>query len=366
MKIAIVHDYLVTNGGAERCLKALLDVFPEADIYALFYHKKRFKYLWKCKVKTSFLQNMPFIKQRHDIFLPLYSYAVRSFDLSRYDIVISSSWAWSKNIRKQPGLCHICYCYTPMRFAYVTYEERLQSIPVILRWLARVNINSIKQWDLKNTESVDYFISTCKNVKKRIKNIYKRDSFIIYPPINTHIFTPTHKEDKGYFFVPSRLVPYKKVDLVVKAFNSLKLPLKITGHGVEYNRLKSMAKSNIEFLGHVSLQDLVSLYQNCRAVIFPQEEDWGMAALETQSCGRPVIAYAAGGALESIVDGQTGYFFNEQTSEAIVEAVINFKNYEFDQACIRDNALQYDRDIFKQRIKSFVQDKYKDHAQGSV
>ena len=364
MKIALVHDYLVSNGGAEQYLRALLEVFPSAPLYTLFYNKEKFVDLRQRDVGVSFLDKVPFLKRRHDIFLPFYPWAVDSLDLGDYDLIISSSWAWSKGIKKNKTACHICYCHTPMRFAYEMRKEYLKNIPCLLRWPANMCISYAKKWDQANTSGVNYFIANCRNVQERIAKYYNRDSVIIHPPLNTGRFSLAEKNVPGkYFLVVSRMVPYKRIDIVVKAFNLLNLPLKIVGEGIELNSLKRIAGKHIEFLGYIPNESLLSLYQNCIALIFPQEEDWGITALEAQACGKPVIAYSKGGALESVVEGKTGHFFPEQVPEALAKAVKEFQELKFDPATIRDNALGYDREVFKAKIKLFIDEKYKEFSQ---
>jgi len=360
MKIAIVHDYLITNGGAERCLRELLDVFPEADLYSLFCFKERFPDLHKRLTKTSFLDKIPFLKRRHDIFLPFYTLATESLRIENYDVVIASGWAWAKNITVHENTCCICYCHGILRFVYSERNDRLKNLPFFIQWPLRPYLEYIKQWDLQRTKGVTYFIANSSNTQQRLAAIYNRQSFVIPPPVDADFFRPLAGENKaGYYLVSARLVPYKKIDVVVEAFNKLQAPLKIAGDGIEAQRLKAMASDNIEFLGHIADQQVLRrLYCNCRALIFPQEEDWGISALEAQSCGRPVLAYARGGALESVIEGKTGHFFYQQTPEAIIAAIKEFEGMDFDSAAIRENALQYDREIFKAKIKAFVQEKY--------
>ncbi|MDB4349375.1 glycosyltransferase [Omnitrophica bacterium] len=361
MKIAIVHDYLVADGGAEKCLRAFMEIFPEAPIFTLFYYRERFRDLEGRNIQASFLDKIPFLKKKHHLFLPLYAPAIESLRLEGYDIILTSSWAWSKGIKKSRNTCHICYCYTPMRFAHYQHmrEIRLADRNTVLRRIAERMVERLKAWDLKTPDTVDYFISTCENVRRRIKKIYGRDSAVIHPPVETDIFMPAGNSSKGtYFLIVSRLVPYKRVDIAVKAFNNLKLPLKVVGTGSEYNCLRRIAGPNIEFLDYVGQERLAELYRNCTALIFPQEEDWGIAALEAQACGRPVIAYCKGGALEYVIGSKTGHFFHDQSVKAMMDAVKEFQKMEFDPQAIRQNTAKYDKKAFKERIAAFVNEKY--------
>jgi glycosyltransferase involved in cell wall biosynthesis/lipopolysaccharide/colanic/teichoic acid biosynthesis glycosyltransferase len=363
MKIAIAHDYLIADGGAEKCLKAFTELFPEAPVYTLFYHKERFRYLERCNIKTSFLDKIPFLKKRHHIFLPLYAMAVESLRLKGYDLILSSSWAWTKGVKKESNTCHICFCHTPMRFAHYKHmqEANLADKNALIRWVTEKIVTSLKKWDLITCGRVDYFIATCENVRGRIKALYNRDSVIIHSPVETDTFVPAKEYKKGsYYLLVSRLVPYKKVGLAISAFNTLKRPLKIVGIGGEKKKLKNAAGPSIEFAEFISRKELVGLYQDCKALICPQEEDWGIAALEAQSCGKPVIAYGKGGALEYVVEKETGHLFFEQTPEAIVKAVEEFEEMEFDPVRIRENVLEYDQKVFEKKIKSFVLEKYND------
>ncbi len=363
MKIAIIHDYLIANAGAEKCLLALLEIYPKADIYSLFYDKSKFKYLSKYKVKTSFLNHLPFLKKRHQIFLPLYPLAIESLNLKGYDLIISSSWGWSKGIKKDKRTCHISYCYTPLRFVHYRdmLESRLARKKKPIRFFAEKVVKYLKAWDIATAKNVDYFIATCNNVKSRIKKFYSRDSTVINPPTELNLFrlNGTIKKD-SFFLVVSRFVPYKKIDLAIEAFNKMKLPLKIVGSGCENKHLRDIAGPNIEFTDYLTQRELIKTYQNCQALVFPQEEDWGITSIEAQACGRPIIAYAKGGALEHVIEGKTGHFFKQQTSEAIIQAVKEFCKMSFDSNFLRNNALKYDREVFKEKVAKFVEEKYKE------
>ena len=361
MKVAIVHDYLIADGGAEKVLRTFIELFPDAPIYTLFYDKKKFKDLSGKDIRVTFLDKVPLLKNKHIVFLPLYPLGVKSLNLKGYDLILSSSWAWSKGISKDKNTCHICYCHTPMRFVYDMQEAHLRVYNSAFKWMAKKIIRKIKKWDLRTVNGVDFFIANSKYVANRIRKFYDRYSVVINPPLDTKLFKPREQPKNGdYFLVVSRLMAYKHVDITIKAFNRLGLPLKIAGDGFQYNRLKKIARPNVELLGYVSSEELVKLYQNCRAFMLPQEEDWGIAPLEAQACGKPIIGYAKGGALEYVIEGKTGLFFYEQTPEAIIKAVEKFQNMKFDHNQMRQNALLFDTEIFKKRIEHFVKEKHEE------
>jgi len=356
MNIALVHDYLNQAGGAERVVECLHEVYPQAPIYTSIFDKNRtLESFSSMKIKTSFMQYLPFVMKHFKKYLPLYPFAFGSFNLSGFDVILSSSSAWGKGIKKIKGQKHICYCHSPMRFVWM-YEDYMEKeeygrlvrmiLPPILKWL--------RKWDLRTAANVDYFIANSKTTQKRIKLFYGMDSEVIYPPVDTSFFKPYNTKIKDYFLVVSRLNPYKHIDLAVEAVNDLGLPLFIIGTGPDASRLKKMAKLNIRFLGRLPDEEIVKYYSECRAFILPGEEDFGLTPVEAQACGRPVIAYGAGGALESVVDGKTGLFFERQDKGSLIKAVQRFNSMSFDGNSIRENALKFDKEFFKKQIKEFV------------
>lgn len=356
MKLALVHDYLNQAGGAERVVECLHETYPEAPIYTSIYDKNRMPGIFRSMdIRTSFMQNLPFVMKHFKKYLPLYPFAFKSFDLSGFDLILSSSSAWGKGVKKKAGQLHICYCHSPMRFAWM-YEDYMEKeeygpfirmlLPPVMKWL--------KKWDIETARNVDFFIANSKTTEKRIKLFYGRDSHVINPPVDTSFFKPYNDKIKDYFLVVSRLNPYKHIDLAVEAFNELGLPLYIIGFGPDERRLKKMAGSNIKFLGKLPDPELVKYYSECRAFVLPGEEDFGLTPVEAQACGRPVVAYRAGGALESVVEGVTGIFFDMQEKNSLIEAVKKFNMMSFDKEKIRENALKFDKGVFKKRIKEFV------------
>ncbi len=360
MKIAIVHDFLNQYGGAERCLEVFHELFPKAPIYTLIHKPQYFR---DADVRTSFAQKLPFAKKNHYAYLTLYPLATETLDLSGFDVILSSSASFSKNINKTKDSCHICYCHTIMRFVYTMPETYLNKINPLLRPFARLTLAGLKKWDLKQTKKVDYFIANSKNTQRKIKEHYQRDSFVIYPPVDTDFFKPKGKTNDFYLIV-SRLQLQKRIDVAVSAFNHLGKKLKIIGTGPEFDRLKKMANPNIEFLGKLSDEEVRDYYQRCTALVFPGEEDLGITPLEAQACGKPVVAYAKGGLLETVVEGKTGHFFNAQTPESLVKAVLEFERMKFSSADCRRNALLFDRKLFKNKIRNFIKEKYRAFKHG--
>lgn len=376
MRIALVHDYLNQYGGAERVLEVFCEIWPEAPIYTLIYDEKRTYGAFGGKeIYTSFLQSFPFAKAHHRPFLFLMPTAVEQFDLSKYDIVISDSASYIKGVITKPNTLHICYCHTPTRYLWDDchkYTQEFYYAPFIKR-IIPFFLNYLRLWDEAAAWRVDKFIANSKFVSMRIKKYYQREAEVIYPPVNTDFFIPISQapapksdfsdnigsstpKSEDYFLMVARFLPYKKIDLTIEAFNQLGLPLIIVGDGREKSNLQKKAESNIKFVGSVPNNEVLKdYYLGCKALIFPQEEDFGLTAVEAMACGKPVIAYRAGGALETIKDGITGLFFKEQTVESLMVAVQSFRSASFDAQIIRRHALQFDKKIFKDKIEEFVE-----------
>jgi len=355
MKIAIVHDYLNQFGGAERVVSALHEIFPDAPIYTSIYDENKMPDNFKqMDIRTSFMQKLPLISDFHRFYFWLYPFAFDLFDLSEYDVILSSSSAFAKGIRKTKGQLHICYCYTPMRFVwrYEDYVKR-ERFGNLTKSLLPLILRPLKYWDLENNKQVDRFIAISKTIHDRIKEIYGRESAIIYPPVECRLFQPS-KIDLDYFLVVSRLNTYKRIDVVVEAFNRLELPLKIVGGGPDLKNLKKIAGPNTEFLGRLSDRELKRYMAECRALVFPGEEDFGIVPLEAMACGRPVIAYKIGGAVETVVEGETGLFFEEQTVESLMQTVAAFQFRNFNKNRIRQHAFAFDKEVFKDNMKKII------------
>jgi glycosyltransferase involved in cell wall biosynthesis len=362
MKIALVHDYLVQNGGAERVLKCLTEVWPEASIYTILYDEEKCPEFKSKKIKTSFLQKIPLAKKYHRFFPFLMMNAIEQFNFDYYDIVLSDSSSFAKNIVTSPKTFHICYCHTPMRYAWddCQYYTKEFGFPSWLKKIVPFLINYIRIWDYASTNGVDYFVSNSKFVQGRVKKYYQRKSSVINPPVQVDSFYITPEKEIGnYFLMTGRMMKYKKMDLVIEVFNELKIPLKIIGKGVEYKNLKKIAGPTIEFLGRVSEEALREAYPKARAFIFPQEEDFGIVAIEALASGRPVIAFSAGDIVENIIDGKTGILFNYQTKDSLKKAIARFEKTKFNSEYVRKTALGFSENKFKVKIKKEVETQFK-------
>ncbi len=363
MKIALAHDFLNQFGGAERVLKAFCEIYPQAPVFTLFYDDRIVDdFFPKSKFIATYLQRFRWLKSHHKYMLPLLPRVAESLDFSGFEVILSDSTAWVKGIRKPEGAIHICYCNSPTRFLWDWRGKYLdeQKIFGLKRWVVERLLDRIAKWDLESKERVDFWIANSKNTQGRIKKYYRKESTVINPPVDTRQFKISSNQ-KNYFFLISRLSAYKKIDLAIKAFNKLSLPLLIAGQGPEMERLKSIAKPNIKFLGFISDEEAVNYYSNCRAFIFPTfDEDFGLTPVEAMASGRPVIAAGRGGTRETIIEGKTGIFFNEETPESLVEAVNKFiqREKDFNSKEIKKHAQQFDIEVFKEKIKNFVQEKY--------
>jgi len=357
LKVAIVHDYLNQYGGAERVLVEVHSIFPKAPIYTLIYDRKKMpRRFAEWDIRTSFLQKMPLVRRHYEKYFLLMPMAVEQFDLSDYNLVLSLSSAWAKGVLTSMNVCHICYCHNPMRFAWEDFYNRLQreKNPIYKLGL-RFFLHNIRIWDTVNSNRVDYFIANSTRVKNRIRKYYGKEAEVIPPPCKCDFFYPDDNvRDDGFYLTVSRLRPYKRIDLVIRAFNRLDQPLVIIGDGDERERLEAMANENIKFLGRLSDTQIRDYYQRCKAFIFPCLEDFGIAPIEAQSCGKPVIAYSKGGIRESVIDGKTGVLFYLQTEQALIDAVLKFEQKKFNPQNIRQNALRFSEQRFRERLLSFV------------
>ena len=360
MKVALVHDYLNQMGGAERVVLALHEIFPDAPLYTSMYDPKRVDAAFqKIDVRTTFMQKLPLVKKHHQPFLPLYPFAMERLDLRGYDLVLSSSSAFGKGVVTRPETMHICYCHTPMRWCwnYDEYVER-ERLGRIARSILPFLITGLRVWDQMSATRVDYFIANSPVVADRIQKYYRRDAVVIPPPVEASrfAFDPTIMPEE-YFLIVSRFMPYKRIDLAIEACNRLQLPLVIIGSGRDENRLKSIAGPTIRFMGRLTDEEVLHYYAHCRAFILPGEEDFGITPLEAQASGRPVIAYGAGGALASVVEGVTGTFFQTQTVESLAAALASFDERIYDPQTIRNHALEFDKPRFHRRILQFIEAK---------
>jgi glycosyltransferase involved in cell wall biosynthesis len=360
MKVALVHDYLNQMGGAERVVLALHELFPDAPLYTSIYDPQRVDPAFqKIDIRTSFMQKLPFVMKHHQPYLPFYPFAMEGLDLRGFDLVLSSSSAFGKGVIVKPGTLHICYCHTPMRWCwnYNEYVEREQLgkmarriLPFLITWL--------RVWDQTSAMRVDHFIANSPVVAERIEKYYRRESVVIPPPVEASRFLFDPASQPGdYFLVLSRLAPYKRIDLAIQACNMLQLPLVIIGGGRDEKQLKAMAGPTVRFLGRLSDNEVLEYIAHCRAFLFPGEEDFGITPLEVQASGRPVIAYGAGGALASVVEGVTGTFFYEQTAESLAAVLASFDERRYHAQTIRNHALDFDKPRFQRRILQFIETK---------
>lgn len=363
MKVALVHDHLNQNGGAERVLEAMQAIWPEAPTFTLIYDEKKMNKAFGHKdIRTSFLQKIPFAKSKLRWLLPFMPTATESYNLSDFDIVISSSSAFAKGIIPPAYGLHICYCHTPTRYLWTdahSYINELKAPRIIKRILPYFQ-TWLRIWDKQSADRVDWFIANSETVKHRIRRYYNKESIVINPPVDVNQFSISDNP-KRYFLIGGRLVSYKKYDLVIEAFNKLGKPLKVFGSGPMEKQLRSMAGKNIEFLGRVSDEKRVELFKDCIAFIHPQEEDFGITPIEAMATGRPVIAYRKGGAVETVIDGKTGILFDRQDIAELCNLILQFDHKKFDPKMIRGQAENYAAEIFRKELVNFVESKWQDH-----
>jgi len=363
MKKALVHDWYYVNGGAEKVIHSINNIWNDFEHYALidFLSSEDREYIFSGlskSVHTSFIQKFPTAKKNHRNLLQLFPKAMEQFDLSSYDLIISSSSSIAKGVKTNASQTHISYVHAPMRYAWDMSEQYLRDSgndKGIRGWYARKVLEKIRKWDVQNTSQVDFLVANSNHIAGKIKKFYNRDSQVIYPPVDVNNFSLEVSKD-NYYLTASRLVSYKKIDLIVKAFSKLKdKKLIVIGDGPEMNNLKNIATRNVEILGRVSNIDLEKYMQKARAFIFSAEEDFGIIPVEAQACGTPVIAYGKGGALETISNNNSGLFFYEQSADSILEAVRMFEKVEFDPQIIRNNSLKFSKERFESEFKNFVE-----------
>lgn len=359
LKVAIVHDWLNQIGGAEGVLDALVGMFPGAPVYTSIYWPEAMPAAYRdWDIRTTWMDRLPGIHRHHQPYLLLYPLAFTGLKLHGYDLVVSNKSAFCLGVQTPPETCHICYCLTPTRFVwdFGTYVQREQ-VGGAGRWAVRPFLGWLQRWERAAAERIDAFIAISGEVQTRIRRLYGRESRIIHPPVSTNRFAPAHNGGHdGYFLIISRLIPYKRIDLAVRAFNELGLPLWIGGEGRDRASLEAIAGPNVRFLGRVPDGDLGQLLARCRAFVFPGLEDFGITPVEAMAAGRPVIAYAGGGALDSVVEGVTGTFFHARTPESLAGAVRRFDELAFDPATIRAHAEQFDASVFKANLGAFIQE----------
>lgn len=361
MNAAIVHDWLNQIGGAEEVLEALVEMFPGAPVYTSMYWPEAMPAAYRdWDIRTTWLDRLPGIYRHHQPYLLLYPLAFGGLELAGYDLIISNKSAFCLGVRAAPGSRHICYCLTPTRFVwdFDTYVEREQ-IGGVARRMVQPFLGRLQRWERAAAGRVDAFVAISNEIQARVRRFYGRDAAIIYPPVDTGRFTPAESHD-DYFLIVSRLIPYKRIDLAVRAFTDLGLPLWIGGDGRDRARLQAIAGPNVRFLGYVPEENLGGLMAHCRAFVFPGLEDFGIAPVQAMAAGRPVVAYAGGGALDYVVEGLSGTFFHEQTTASLAEAVRRIRDSAFDPAAIRAHAQRFDKSVFKSELAAFIQEKTRD------
>ncbi len=364
MRVALVHDWLNQMGGAEQVLEALVALFPGAPVYTSIYDPQRVSPAYRTwDIRVSWMNRLPGVGAHHLWYLPLYPLAFESFDLTGYDVVISNKSAFAHSVITPPETTHICYCLTPTRFLWQYAEYRRRE--GIGRWTNAL-LQPILTWqrmlDRLAAERVDHFIAISRVVQARIRKFYRRESVIIHPPVDTDRFVPARTPPGDYYLVVSRLIPYKRVDLAVQACTRLGVPLLVVGEGRDRKALERMAGPTVRFLGRVSDAELVRLMQGARAFLFPGLEDFGIAPVEAMACGRPVIAYAGGGALDTVVPGETGEFFHPQTVDALAAVLADFDPTRYDPLACRARAEMFATSVFRHKLRAFVEAVLTDEA----
>ena len=387
-RVALVHDWLVSMRGGERCFEVLCELFPDADVYTLVHRKGHVSpVIEKHSIRTSFIQRLPLSFTHYQYYLALFPLAIRSFAFHDYDLVISSSHCVAKGLRIPDNVCHLAYIYTPMRYIWDQFDAYFADGRA--GWLTRTVMGLLRRplqrWDVSSNDGVYRFVAISEHVARRIRSYWGREATVLYPPVDWQLFAASD-QDEGFYLLVSALVPYKRVDLAIQAANRMKFPLKIIGAGQDENRLRKLAGSSVELLGWQPDSEIRQHYARCKALLFPGEEDFGIVPLEAMACGKPVIAYARGGALETVVslvprdllvrkenpigmlprvsDDQypTGVFFNEQTLESLVGAVETLECHQsrFDPEKIRAHVEPFDRKYFKERMRQLIETSWED------
>lgn len=360
-KTAIVHDWVCNYGGADRVLEWLLQIMPDSPVYIGCYMQNQLSpMLMKADLRPSSLQRKQNQKRdNHQKLLPFMPAAFEEFDLNEYDIIVSDSSCCAKGVITNPNTLHICYCHTPMRYAYEFYYEYTKSMNPLKKKLVKYFMNYLRLWDVLSANRVDYFVANSENVANRIRKHYTRESEVIYPPVNIAYFHPQESEADFYLCV-SRLIKHKRIDLVVEAFNDLGMELYIIGEGEELKNLKKKARNNVHLIGRQPDSVVKDYYSKCKAFIFPTEEDFGITPVEAQASGKPVIAFGRGGALETVIDGITGTFFDTQSVESLIDAVRRLETMDIKKENCRKNAEKFSDRIYYEKMKKFIEDKWRE------
>jgi glycosyltransferase involved in cell wall biosynthesis len=369
VRLALVADWLTTFGGAERTLAEFHALWPQSPIFTTVAKRDALESLKNADIRTTRLQTFYRIVGKHQVLLPLMPRAIEEIDLEGFDVVLSSSHAVAKGVIVPPGTLHVCYCHTPMRYAWEMETQYLKDfhLPSLLRKRARKELSKLRRWDLSTAKRVDVFLANSTETASRIERIYGRHATVVTPPVHDRFFsTPLITGPRQSFLAVGRFVPYKRFDLLIELANARKLPLTIVGKGQEEERLKDMAGPTVTFKGRVSDEELPGLYANAKAVLFPTHEDAGIVPLEAQACGTPVIAYGRGGTLDTVIEGKTGIFFDEQSVQSLSATIDAFAQKTFDPQAIRTHSRKFASTGFRERVKSIVEEEYDVlYAQGS-
>lgn len=362
-KVALVHDWFVELGGAEKVVKQILNIFPDADVFSTVDYLSDRDVVLNKKINTTFIQKLPGSK-KYQKYFPLMPLALENLDLRGYDVIISSSSSVAKSILSGPDQVHVCYCHSPMRYAWDLQEEYLEQIGSskgFKGYIYRYLLYKMRAIDVRTSNSVDYFIANSNYISKRIKKVYRRESQVIYPNVEVQDFTVVENK-KDFYFTCSRLVPYKRIDLIVKAFTQMPdKKLVVIGDGPEMKKIKAIATNNVELLGYQPFTVLKEYMENAKAFVFAAQEDFGIVPVEAQACGTPVIAYGKGGSLETVVNGVTGVHFYEQTEKSLIDAVNDFESTKpLDPNEIREHANKFSTERFLKEFRNFVIDKFEE------
>lgn len=369
VKVAIIHDWLVTYAGSEKVLEQLLAIYPDADLFSLvdFIDKGKRNFILNKSVNTSFIQKLPFAKKKFRSYLPFMPMAIEQLDVSKYDMIISSSHAVAKGVITGPDQLHISYVHSPIRYAWDLQHQYLKESGLdrgMKGWIAKAILHYIRNWDYRTANGVDYFVANSKFIARRIWKVYRREADVIYPPVDVSAFSFCDKKE-DFYLTASRMVPYKKIDLIVEAFSQMPdKKLVVIGDGPDFHKIKAKSGSNVELLGYQPFEVLRDYMQRAKAFVFASQEDFGITPVEAQACGTPVIAYGKGGALETIrgygqVEKPTGLFFEEQTVKSLIHSIKSFENISDDikyEDC-RENALRFSPERFKKEFEDYVNSK---------
>lgn len=362
MKIAIIHDWLTVYAGAEKTLEQILKLYPQADIFTIvdFLHEKDRGFLEGHKITTSFIQKLPFAKTKYRHYLPLMPFAVEQFDLSDYDVVLSSSHAVAKGVITGPDQKHICLCYSPIRYAWDLQHQYLRESGLnhgLKGLMAKYMLHKMRLWDLRTANGVDHFIAISEFISRRIWKVYRRKSDVIYPPVDVEAFEICEQKE-DFYLTASRMVPYKKIDLIVEAFSAMPdKKLIVIGDGPDFDKIRSYTGPNVVLMGYQSFEVLRDHMQRAKGFVFAAEEDFGIAPVEAQACGTPIIAFGRGGARETITDGISGVFFEQQSIQSLCDAIGKFETISWDYTAVRQNALRFSNERFLNEFKTFVDKK---------